>query len=279
MYAMNPGPGPATADMSISRDCGYAIDGDHVVINIAEIANNRPADDVSGTLSVELWALASPYVGADFSGVALAGTTIGEVLGQHFLSDCRYDLVFTPPHAGTWYLSLMLREWTPAGYVTRDHVNFALPYRVADIPAVVRSEGDNVISMRFGKKERSADRTAMASANPAVEPATAVAKTGVTTRARSAETKTDTLVADAGAPGESRSATVKPAVRNKPVAAGSAVSMNRATQQEIAAVKGISGKLAERIVASRPFKTLDDLMRVSGMGPKLLKKLRELISL
>ena len=39
MYAMNPGPGPATADMSISRDCGYAIDGDHVVINIAEIAN------------------------------------------------------------------------------------------------------------------------------------------------------------------------------------------------------------------------------------------------
>jgi DNA uptake protein ComE-like DNA-binding protein len=35
---------------------------------------------------------------------------------------------------------------------------------------------------------------------------------------------------------------------------------------------GISEKQADNIVSTRPFKSLDDLLKVNGMGPKLLKR-------
>ncbi|XHX80030.1 MAG: phospholipase D-like domain-containing protein [Stenomitos frigidus ULC029] len=54
------------------------------------------------------------------------------------------------------------------------------------------------------------------------------------------------------------------------------ININTATQAELDAIPGVSAKLAARIVTTReqhPIKSLDDLDRISGVGPKLLKRL------
>lgn len=49
---------------------------------------------------------------------------------------------------------------------------------------------------------------------------------------------------------------------------------NRATAQELLAISGIGPVLAERIIASRPFKSADELRRVKGIGPKKYEEIR-----
>lgn len=216
------------AELELQGNCGYEIQNDRVAIHIDRIANNRAPGHCSGTLSVELWALTRPYGGGQFDGVAVAGTRIGELHGEHLLSDCRYDLPFQEPPAGTWHMTLMLREWSDAGYVTRDYVSFSVPYQVGATPVIPRT--DNVINVSF--------------------------------------------------PGAAKNAPTAPAPDEPaPAAVADGVSLNHASVSEIAGVKGISGKLAENIVASRPFASLDEVLKVKGMGEKLLRKVRDLLTL
>ncbi len=50
--------------------------------------------------------------------------------------------------------------------------------------------------------------------------------------------------------------------------------LNTATEEELQAIDGIGPVLAARIVAGRPYKTVDDLLKVKGIGIKRLEKLR-----
>ena len=52
------------------------------------------------------------------------------------------------------------------------------------------------------------------------------------------------------------------------------VNVNRARVQELEAVPGIGPALARRIVAYRPYRSLDELVRVPGIGPGTLERLR-----
>lgn len=232
----------AQPELALAGTNGYAIQGNRIVITASEIDNNRHAGDVSGTLAIELWALNQPYHGGAFSGVAVAGTQIGELLGQHYLSDCRYDLVFNEPPAGSWNMVLMLREWTGDGYATRDYVNFHQPYVVQRKAVIAESKTDNVIRVSFPGAQ--ADARAEV-AKPVEQPA-------------------------------------KPAAKAAPAgkqAKASMVSINHAHLHDLAEIKGMTKKLAESIIAARPFDRLEDVLKVKGMGPKLLEKLRKHISL
>lgn len=216
--------------LTLSGNCGYEIQGDRIIITVDDIANRREAGNLSGSLALEIWALEKPYTGGQFAGLALAGTVIGQLAGGHGLAGCRYDLIFTEPPAGQWHLTLMLREWDGAGYVTRDHVNFNLPYHVSGKPLVTRRETDNVINVAFARPQKPAVQTGGDQpAKPAPKPA--------------------------------------------------GVSVNTASCEEIAAVKGISKKLAENIAAARPYGQWEDLLKIKGMGAKLLAKLREALTL
>ena len=62
-------------------------------------------------------------------------------------------------------------------------------------------------------------------------------------------------------------------------ASGKKVSVNSATVEKLAAVKGLSEKLAERIVKNRPFASLEDLHQVKGLRTKLLAKVRDRLKL
>lgn len=52
------------------------------------------------------------------------------------------------------------------------------------------------------------------------------------------------------------------------------VDVNRANADELASLDGIGPKLAARIVAARPFRSVDDLARVRGIGRRRLARLR-----
>lgn len=226
--------------------CTCSIENGRVTISIGKIANYGDPGNISGTLSVELWALDRPYPGGNFGGIPLAGTTIGEMLGQHFLTDCRYDLIFQPPPAGAWHLTLMLREWADAGYITRDYVNFALPY-VAGTRSTISGESDNVISVELADDEKG-------------QPVPPKIEDGL----RSA--------ADAAFSERSPSS-------GEDQEFGQGISLNHASPKEIATTAGISNKVPEHIIAEKPIAFVDEPPRVKGTGGKLLQRVRRLFRL
>jgi hypothetical protein len=124
---------------------GYHIDGSRVEISVERIENPRAAGNRSGSLSLELWALAEPFNGGPFQGHHLAGAVVGFVDGQSELSLQPMELVFSPPPPGDWQIVLMLREWTAPGYLTRDFTNFPTRYFVA-APIALRSTPESAVT-------------------------------------------------------------------------------------------------------------------------------------
>ena len=55
---------------------------------------------------------------------------------------------------------------------------------------------------------------------------------------------------------------------------GAPVDLNHASVEELASLEGIGPKIGARIVAARPFVTVDDLARVRGVGRRRLARLR-----
>lgn len=49
--------------------------------------------------------------------------------------------------------------------------------------------------------------------------------------------------------------------------------LNTATEKELQAIKGIGPVLSARIIAGRPYRTVNDLIKVEGIGPKTLEKI------
>ena len=181
----------------------YVIDGDQVVLAADAVCSPRDADNISGTLSLELWALSEPYAGGIFEGHALGRVDLGRLPGQGSLHAVAARVPFAPPPAGSWHIVLMLREWAGLpGYVTRDYARFAVPYVVAAATA------DERISITDDR-----------------------------------------------------------------------ISINRGTVEELSALKGLSRKVAAEIVKGRPYESIDALLDVKGIGPKLLDKLRPFVSL
>ena len=54
----------------------------------------------------------------------------------------------------------------------------------------------------------------------------------------------------------------------------SLLDLNNATGEELQSIKGIGPVLSKRIIAGRPYKTVDDLLKVKGIGPKNFEKIR-----
>ncbi len=65
--------------------------------------------------------------------------------------------------------------------------------------------------------------------------------------------------------------------------AGVLIDVNAATPEDLAAVPGLSARLAVSVVAERickgPFKSLDDLIRVRGIGPTRLARARPYLAI
>lgn len=60
------------------------------------------------------------------------------------------------------------------------------------------------------------------------------------------------------------------------------INVNTATQEELCTLKGVGPAIAEKIIEARDakggFKSLDDLMEVKGIGPKIIEFNKEIIT-
>ena len=54
----------------------------------------------------------------------------------------------------------------------------------------------------------------------------------------------------------------------------SLLDLNTAGKKELQSIKGIGPVLAKRIIVGRPYRTVDDLLKVKGIGPKKLENVR-----
>ena len=54
----------------------------------------------------------------------------------------------------------------------------------------------------------------------------------------------------------------------------SLLDLNTASKKELQSIKGIGPVLAEKIMAGRPYRTVDELLKVKGIGPKILENIR-----
>ena len=105
-------------------DAGLALDA-------VAVSNPRAADNLSGSLCLELWALAEPYIGGAFAGECLGRVEVGQLGGQAACEGLAGT--WSAPADETATLVLMLREWTQDGLLTRDHRPVA---RAAVVPVV-----------------------------------------------------------------------------------------------------------------------------------------------
>lgn len=116
---------PRLESVSLHGGVG-SVAGDGLALVVGRVHNPRPADNFSGSLSLELWALAEPYRGGPFVGRCIASARIEPLAGQ---SESGPLVMPVPATAADrqrpW--SLMLREWTAVGYVTRDHATLVPP--------------------------------------------------------------------------------------------------------------------------------------------------------
>jgi competence protein ComEC len=65
---------------------------------------------------------------------------------------------------------------------------------------------------------------------------------------------------------------------HKAKAATRIIDINRASQEELEALPGIGQVIARRIIESRPYRTVDDLRRVKGIGEKRLAEIRSYVT-
>jgi hypothetical protein len=238
---------PEATELVLHGRCIYSMQPSNVLLCAEEILSLRPADNLSGTLALELWALEAPYTGGYFEGHALAAATIGCLFGQNVFRDLSLNCVFTEPPAGSWVLCLMLREWNGIAYETKDYVNFDLPYPIATEPdEPEETESSNVIVVNF-----SAPSTAH-------EP----------------EAKQDV------APSESED-DAKPVTEPvaKPAPIQTKKSINAVTAKELTGIKGLSQATIGNILAGKPYQHWDDLLKVKGVGQKMQATLRALFAL
>ena len=100
-------------------------------IAIERVASPRAPENLSGTLALEVWALDAPYAGGAWVGTPVASLVLGTLSGGTTWNDCHYSVPAVTANPGA-ALTVMLREWTPAGYLTRDYRN--LPATAAEAP-------------------------------------------------------------------------------------------------------------------------------------------------
>jgi DNA uptake protein ComE-like DNA-binding protein len=206
-------------------------------LTVDTIENPRAEDNLSGTLALEVWALDTPYAGGSWQGIPVASLVLGVLGGGQQLTDCNFVVPAAAPE-GPGVLTLMLREWGPAGYVTRDYCNLSL-----ETPAKAKPKA--------APKKAAAKKAAAKEDAPKAK----------------AKAEPKSVTKESKAPAKAAKA---------PVAKGIAV--NAASEAELLAIKGLTASVVKAVIAGRPYASLDDLGSVKGVGPKLLAKLRDVLT-
>ncbi|MCE1181254.1 MAG: helix-hairpin-helix domain-containing protein [Rhodocyclales bacterium] len=227
--------------------------GDTLTVTVERVTNPRSDDNQSGTLALEIWALPENYRGGAFAGTQLAHQELAPLAGQNSCDKLQIQLQDAALAANEQQLVLMLREWTNLGYLTRDYRALL----IAEAPAQASAE------VAVEVAEQAAPAVAEAEAEVvAEERAPVVAEVAATVEIAPASQSTAKTPAS-------------PADKHD----DKLVSINHASAAELAKVKGLNQRLAESIIAGRPWAKLEALVAVKGIGEKTLARLRKHLQL
>ena len=73
-------------------------------------------------------------------------------------------------------------------------------------------------------------------------------------------------------------ARAKPDRSEKPRSGGGRINLNTATAAELEALPGIGPVIARRIIEGRPYRSVEELERVKGIGRRRLEEIRPLVT-
>lgn len=217
-------------------------------IVIESISSPRAPENLSGTLALEVWALDAPYAGGAWQGQPVASLVLGQLSGGSAWTECRYEVPAVAADVGA-ALTLMLREWTPAGYLTRDYRNLPAVVEPVQVEQLVVAEPVVVETLAV---------------EDVAKPVKKLAAKGKGKASTKSGLKSASKLEEEIAPSSEGDGTV---------------SINHASLQDLAAVKGINRTVAAAIIAARPYAKLEDIVRAKGFGPKLLEKLAKRLKL
>ena len=138
----------ATTSDFVAGGFNYALfdNPPRAILTLGTLANVTNPPRISGELTLELWAFAVPYAGlvqANYQpdGYRLASYPLGRLAPtQQFLAVNSGPVPYTPPPPGTWYVTVMVVEYTgwagvAGGVEPRAYANNTVPLVIA-APAV-----------------------------------------------------------------------------------------------------------------------------------------------
>jgi DNA uptake protein ComE-like DNA-binding protein len=278
---------------------GYKLHDDgSVSLHVEQVINPRSSDNLSGSLSLQLWSVDKPYAGGELNGTLLATRELGQVRGQELIA-VSDELRSVPTRAvnGASHLVLALCEWTALGYLARDYCNFSEPQRAAvasERPEAAAAEARASASAREQEKvaaaapsERSEAPVKVVAAPVVVAEAPAKVAAAAPSERPAAPFKVaaaPSVPAQAPAKAASVAASVRPEAATPAApppsasAKGALPSLNTISEDELVKLAGISKKLAGQILKGRPYKSLDELRSVRGIGDKTVFSLRKLLT-
>jgi DNA uptake protein ComE-like DNA-binding protein len=196
----------------------------------------------------------------------LAGMVIGTSIGQTESASTSFELPYSSPPVGEWHFVLMLREWTAAGYVTRDFTNFITPVIYGLAPAAMPPQTVTLVPAKAAPLKPTVPEKAV--------PTRLLQDVAVTSASKKASAPAKTLTSK----GEHR-APIAPVAAKVADGVARSVSVNTAFEGVLAAVEGLSTKLARAIIRKRPFTSLNDLRQVKGISASLLTKIHSRLRL
>ncbi|MEI6714241.1 MAG: helix-hairpin-helix domain-containing protein [Verrucomicrobiota bacterium] len=220
---------------------GITLNEDTVTLSLDCIENPRASGNTSGTLSVEVWATATPYTGGRFTGEPVAGAILGNLEAGQIWTPGTFTLHAERPSTEAKHLVVMLREWNGAAFVSRDYLTFDAPTPSAS-PCTT-------------------DEKAHAPVAPSAE---AIEASPVVSETKPAASEIKPTVSEAKSSEDEQD---------------SRISINTATAEVLNRIAGLNKTLVATILKKRPFKTLTDLAKVKGIGTKTFDKIKALVKL
>ncbi|HEY9766195.1 MAG TPA: helix-hairpin-helix domain-containing protein [Chroococcales cyanobacterium] len=84
-----------------------------------------------------------------------------------------------------------------------------------------------------------------------------------------------------GGPSQAKELTIKEARHSitwaRSPRANAKINLNTATSKELRKLPGVGELLAQRIIAARPFRKVEDLKQIKGITPKHYEKIKDLL--
>ncbi|MGJ8640605.1 MAG: helix-hairpin-helix domain-containing protein [Opitutaceae bacterium] len=270
---------------------GYAFNGQNVSLNAEQIVS---PNNFAGQLSLQLWALETVFEGKQLHGHHIATLELDFLNSGYAFANISQELEAKLPTSGSYHMVLALVENQDGVDYIHDWRGYALTETFVEA-----SKADSPIMPAAKMDEVTAEDVAKAVAALTTPSAIKPEVTKAEPKKKAPEKRSEKPVAKTPAPKAASKKTVaktpapkatskqpvakktapKAATRKTTSTASKLVNLQKDSVDTIAQLKGISFSVAEGIVAGRPYKKLDDLLKVKGIGDKLLQKIQSQVKL